>query len=164
MPTRSIAAISSALALCGCGSTPRQNSATNLAAKQAQVVERGRSVMPFDINRTMHHFKKLPSGGAQQVVSTDRDPQQVALIRQHLRSEAIRFQQGDFSDPSLIHGPEMPGLGRMTSGATHIQIRYSEIPQGAQITYTTADPTLVTAIHAWFDAQVREHGHHAMFM
>jgi hypothetical protein len=151
------------LALSGCGQKSNEN-AVSLAKKQAQVVERGRSVMPFDINRTMHHFKKLPSGGVQQVLSTDGDAQQIALIRQHLKAEAVRFQQGNFSDPSSIHGPEMPGLSAMAAGANRIDIRYSEMPQGAQITYASSDPTLITAIHAWFDAQVREHGHHAMPM
>lgn len=152
------------LAFSGCGQRAEEYNAEALAKKQAQVVERGRSVMPFDINRTMHHFKKLPSGGAQQVVSSDGDAQQVALIHQHLKSEAGRFQQGDFSDPGNIHGRDMPGLRAMVAGASHIDVRYSEIPQGGQVSYATADPRLVAAIHTWFDAQVREHGHHAMPM
>lgn len=163
MPVRYIALIIG-LTLSGCGRHPNGDKAVSVANKQVQVVERGRAVMPFDINRTMHHFKKLPSGGIQQVVSTDGDGSEIALIRQHLNSEAVRFQQGDFSDPGSIHGPEMPGLSAMAAGANRIDIRYSEVPQGAQITYASADPTLVAAIHAWFDAQVREHGHHAMPM
>ena len=150
-----------ALALTGCGPQSKPDNAAALAKKEAEVVERGRSFMPFDINRTVHHFRKLPSGGVQEVLSIDGDPQQVALIRQHLKMEASRFQQGDFSDPSNIHGPEMSGLREMAASASHIDIRYSQIRRGAQITYASADPTLVPAIHAWFDAQVREHGHHA---
>jgi hypothetical protein len=69
-----------AFALPGCGPhTPEK--ASNLAKQQVEVVGRGNSVMPFDINRTMHHFQKLPSGGVQQVVSTYGDPDQIALIR-----------------------------------------------------------------------------------
>ena len=162
MSTR-CAALIIVIALCGCGQKSNED-VFNLSKKQAQVVERGRSVMPFDINRTMHHFKKLPTGGVQQVLSTDGDAQQIALIRQHLKTEAARFQQGNFSDPSSIHGPDMPGLRAMSAGANRLDIHYSEIPQGAQVTYASSDPTLVTAIHAWFDAQVREHGHHAMPM
>jgi hypothetical protein len=152
-----------AFALPGCGPhTPEK--ASNLAKQQVEVVGRGNSVMPFDINRTMHHFQKLPSGGVQQVVSTYGDPDQIALIREHLKDEAGRFQHGDFSDPSNIHGPQMPGLKTLAAGASRIGIRYTEIQRGAQITYATADPKLVTAIHAWFDTQVREHGRHAMPM
>ncbi|MFB4263080.1 hypothetical protein [Nonomuraea sp. GTA35] len=32
---------------------------------------------------------------------------------------------------------------------------------GAQITYTTSDASLIKALHAWFDAQVSDHGRHA---
>ncbi|HYX46340.1 MAG TPA: hypothetical protein VE820_05920 [Sphingomicrobium sp.] len=150
-----------ALALSGCGKGGPGDNA-GLAAKQAQVEQRGKSVMSFDIDRTMHHFRKLPSGGVQEVVSSDGDPRQIALIRQHLKSEADRFRSGDFSDPGSIHGPEMPGLSTLSAGAGNIDIRYSEIPEGARISYGSADPRLVAAIHSWFDAQVREHGHHAM--
>lgn len=156
-----------AVAFLGCGHkapSPEERNVAGLAAKQTQVVERGRSVMPFDIDRTMHHFIKLPSGGVQQVLSTDGDPHQIALVREHLRTEAIRFHNGDFSDPSKIHGPEMAGLSSLAAGASRIAIRYKDIAGGAQISYVTSDPALVTAIHTWFDAQVREHGHHAMPM
>jgi len=164
MPARCIPSVLVAFALSSCGQHAEHGNTGSLAAKQAEVVERGRSVMPFDINRTMHHFQELPSGGVQQVLSTDGDPHQIALIRQHLQTEVVRFQHGNFSDPSAIHGPEMPGLRALDAGATRNKIGYSELPQGAQVTYATTDPTLVAAIHTWFDAQVREHGHHAMAM
>jgi hypothetical protein len=151
------------LTLLGCGSRQTQsNEVAALVERQAQVAERGRSVMPFDLERTMHHFKPLPSGGVQQVLSTDGDPQQIRFIRDHLRAEAARYQRGDFSDPSNIHGAEMPGLKAVAAGAGQIRVEYSDVPAGAQITYTTPNPALVSAIHMWFDAQVRDHGHHAM--
>jgi hypothetical protein len=152
------------VALAACGQPRQGKRDASLAARQAEVVERGRSVMPFDIERTMHHFQKQSSGGIQQVVSIDGDPHQVALIRQHMQAEAIRFERGDFSDPSAIHGRSMPGLGALAAGAGQLDIRYSQIPGGAQISYAASDPALVGAIHAWFDAQVKEHGHHAMPM
>ena len=153
-----------AVALFGCGRHDARENTARLAAKQMQVEERGRSVMPFDINRTMHHFKKTATGGEQEVLATDGDAQQISLIRKHLRSEAVRFQHGDFSDPSSIHGTDMPGVRALAAGARRIDIRYGELPGGARITYVTDDPTLVTAIHRWFDAQVRQHGRHAMPM
>ena len=153
-----------AIALTSCGQPSQGDRNDILAQKQAEVVDRGRLVMPFDIDRTMHHFTKQPSGGIQRVVSIDGDPHQVALIRQHMQAEAIRFARGDFSDPATIHSPSMPGLRALAAGAGRIDIRYAQIPRGAQITYASADPALVGAIHSWFDAQVKEHGHHAMPM
>jgi hypothetical protein len=159
MPPRSIW-ILLAFPLFGC--VHQRDDTAALAAKQALVVERGRAVMPFDIDRTMHHFKKMPTGGVQQVLSIDDDPRQVALIREHLKSEAARFQNGDYADPASIHGSNMPGLQTLAARSHEITIRYSDVPGGGQITYTSADPTLTVAIHKWFDAQVREHGRHAM--
>jgi len=157
------AVLTFAAVLSGCGQKGNSETGT-LANKQAEVVERGRSVMPFDIDRSMHQFRKTPSGGVQQVVSRDGDPRQISLIREHLKAEADRFAGGDFSDPSAIHGHDMPGLATMSAAATRMHVRYSEIPLGAQVAYASSDPALVTAIHAWFDAQVREHGNHAMWM
>jgi hypothetical protein len=55
----------------------------------------------------------------------------------------------------------MPGLDALQQGYERITIRYAQHPTGAQITYTTSEPNLVDALHAWFDAQVSDHGQHA---
>jgi hypothetical protein len=118
--------------------------------------------MPFDLERTTHIFDKLEDGGLQQVVADDpTDDDQVALIRAHLVEEAERFQAGDFHDPAMIHGEEMPGLHELMLGADRITVVYRELPNGAAIRYTTGDSDLVAAIHAWFDAQLADHGDHA---
>ena len=100
-------------------------------------------------------------GGLQQVISDDRDVEQIGLIKAHLAEEAKRFSQGDFHDPEMIHGENMAGLHELVTGYDKLSIEYTEIDQGAQILYTTDDPKLVSAIHNWFDAQVLDHGYHA---
>lgn len=131
------------------------------AARHAEVAERGAVVMPFDLDRTTHIFDKQPEGGLQQVISDDGDSEQIALIRSHLAEEAEKFQAGDFHDPAMIHGDDMAGLHELVTGADRLTIVYSEIADGAQIVYTADDSDLVTAIHAWFDQQVSDHGSHA---
>lgn len=49
----------------------------------------------------------------------------------------------------------------LRDGAARITVAYRDDPAGGQITYTTGDPALVAALHAWFDAQVADHGQHA---
>jgi hypothetical protein len=132
-------------------------------ARQAQVAARGAQVMPFDLEQTIHVFQRLDDGGRQTV--TVKDPanaQQIALIQSHLEHEADKFRQGDFSDPAKIHGREMPGLAELSSGFAQIDIRYTALPNGGEIRYTTANPSLVMALHHWFMAQVSDHGRHAM--
>ncbi|MGJ6966796.1 hypothetical protein ACSDR0_33270 [Streptosporangium sp. G11] len=132
------------------------------AARQAEIAARGRTVMPFDLERTTHRFAKSATGGVQTVTSEDpADTEQVRLIREHLTEEAAGFGKGDYGDPASIHGADMPGLRELEQGHGRIDIRYAELPAGARITYTTSDAPLVTALHAWFDAQVTDHGRHA---
>lgn len=132
------------------------------AARQAAVAAQGGKVMPFDLERTTHRFAKAANGGVQTVVADDpSDADQIRLIRDHLKEEYAKFGRGDFGDPAVIHGTQMPGLDALTKGYQRIGTDYADLPDGARITYTTSDSSMVTALHAWFDAQVSEHGSHA---
>ena len=133
-------------------------------SRQQEVAARGAEVMPFDLDRTTHRFEAQPWGGVQTVVADEPDAEQVALVRAHLREEAGRFSRGDFDDPMAIHGMEMPGLTELRTGADRFEIGYADVPTGARLTYRTAEPELVRALHAWFDAQVSDHGSHAEAM
>jgi hypothetical protein len=122
------------------------------------VHEKGHEVMPFDLSKTKHIFEMTETGGIQQVVAKDpKDTEQIGMIRQHLQHEAMLFRNGNFSDPASLHGAEMPGLKELSAGASNIKIEYSEISKGAQITFTTKDVHLLTAIHRWFGAQLSDH-------
>ena len=126
---------------------------------QEHVHQMAHSVMPFDIEKTVHIFKMTESGGVQRVVARDpSESDQVALIQQHLKHESERFQRGDYSDPATLHGADMPGLRDLRAGASAIEVTYEALPLGAEITFTTADLHLITAIHRWFGAQLSEHG------
>lgn len=142
----------------GCGEPELSSERTD---RQTSVAEAGTTVMPFDLEKTTHVFETTESGGLQQVVSDSDDAEQVKLIREHLSEEAERFARGDFHDPEMIHGEDMAGLHELVGGHERISIEYSKIDRGAQILYTTEDPELVVAIHAWFSVQLRDHGDHA---
>ncbi|MFF9776488.1 aspartate carbamoyltransferase [Streptomyces sp. NPDC013978] len=153
------AALGAALLISG----PEQDSGDeSRTGRQEAVAERGRTVMPFDLEQTTHHFTPTETGGVQDVVA-DRpdDATQVGLIRTHLQQEAKAFSQGDFGDPEQIHGDSMPGLTELEDGYEGIEVRYRERPDGATLTYETEEPALVDALHDWFDAQLSDHGDHA---
>ena len=155
------AAATAALTFACTGDTAEPAGPAPGASRQDEVAERGRSVMPFDLDRTTHRFAKTDSGGVQTVVADDpADTTQVELVREHLRREAERFRGGDFTDPARIHGDDMPGLAALRDSAGRIRVDYADTADGARITYTSGEPTLVTALHAWFDAQVGDHGAH----
>lgn len=126
---------------------------------QERVHKMSRTVMPFDVSKTIHVFKMTDTGGIEKVLARDpRETGQIALIRQHLKHEAQKFQRGDYSDPAKLHGKDMPGLQELEANAARIKITYMELPAGAQITFTTHNVHLLTAIHRWFGAQLSEHG------
>ena len=120
---------------------------------------RAAAVMPFDLNATHHTFTKTDQGGEEEVVVTDpTDARDIDLIRSHLQYEAAQFSKGNYSDPAAIHGMDMPGLKVLAAGASRVQVLYEEVPGGARITYSSDDPLLIDALHAWFDRQTSDHG------
>ena len=154
--TKSILCCAGLLLLVACSETDE------LAQRQEEVAEAGAAVMPFDLDATTHIFTETDSGGIQEVVADDAsDTENIALIELHLADEAAKFQAGDFSDPEAIHGASMPGLAVLQERFDEVDVALLPHPAGATLTYTTADPEVIDAIHAWFDAQVSDHGAHA---
>lgn len=158
MPLLILIVLSLALSACA----PVAPGSQSMSTRQAEVAERGAQVMPFDLEQTTHIFTPSDIGGLQQVVAKDgADSAQIDLIRAHLLEEAENFRAGNFSDPSIIHGEEMPGLVALREHNGRIEVRYSEVPDGAQLEYVTDDKQLIEVLHLWFEAQVMDHGTHA---
>jgi hypothetical protein len=150
--------------LAGCIASSPSNSQGMSSSHQGMVHHMGHQVMPFDLNKTLHIFEMTESGGIQQVIARiPSDSAQIALIQQHLQHEAMKFINGDFSDPTSLHGAHMPGLKELAADAAKIKVEYAILPNGAQITFTTQDIHLITAIHRWFGAQLSDHGADATY-
>jgi hypothetical protein len=136
--------------------------ASDQPSRQSEVAEKGRTVMPFDLDKTTHRFTPRGDGLLQEVVADEpEDTTQITLIRGHLTTEAERFRRGDFADPANIHGSDMPGLAALSTAAAKITITYAELSDGASLTFHTAEPALVDALRVWSEAQVADHGKHA---
>ena len=132
--------------------------------RQSTVHEMGQEVMPFNLGQTTHIFEMTDTGGLQDVIADDPDDAaQVQLIQQHLQHEVALFRSGDFSDPTSLHGVEMPGVKELAAGVQNVEIEYVELPDGARITFITSDLKLITALHRWFGAQLSDHGSDATY-
>lgn len=132
--------------------------------RQTKVARLGADVMPFSLRATTHIFTKTAQGGTQRVVANKpSDATQVRLVREHLHDIQTQFRKGDFSGPSHIHGMDMAGLAQLKAATPgQVSIAYQDVVGGAELTYRTADPKLVSALHTWFDAQLSDHGTDAM--
>ena len=54
------------------------------------------------------------------------------------------------------------GLSTMASARLgDITYTYRDLANGGEIDYATSNPALIEAVHVWFDAQLRDHGHDA---
>jgi hypothetical protein len=147
------------------GGRDRTVGPTTSPARQAEVFQRGRAVMPFDQTKTNHLFQPLDDGGTQVVIANDpADQTQITLAQRHLRGEAARFARGDLADPATIHGQDMPGLAALEQAAAHgtIRVRYQALANGALLRYTARDRATLDALRAWFAAQTSDHGSHAV--
>ena len=129
-----------------------------------EIAERGSHVMPFDLEKTTHIFTQTPNGGVQQVIAKNKsDTEQINLIHTHLSEISNEFKHGNFSNPEKIHGKDMPGLAELKAAQPEqIKFEYEELPDGAQITYSTKVEELKRAIHQWFEAQLSDHARHAV--
>lgn len=147
-----------ALAVAASTIPPSANAAD--VQRQADIAERGKDVMPFNLKATTHIFTKTVEGGTQRVIAKHAgDKAQTKLIREHLQEIRRQFLEGDFSGPSYIHGNDMPGLAELRSAKPgKIAIEYREVADGAELHYRTSDAKLVAALHNWFDAQLADHG------
>jgi hypothetical protein len=145
------------LLLAGCASPTH-------SGHQAMIHDMGHRVMPFELSKTQHIFEMTDNGGIQQViVKNSSDKEQIRPIQEHLQHLATEFRAGDFSTPASLHGADMPGLKELAAGAARIKVEYAALPNGGQITFTTNDLHLITAIHRWFGAQLSDHGADATY-
>lgn len=137
----------------------------NVPPKQTDDVhQRMQQVVPYALDQALQTFTKTVHGGVQHLVAKSPDnAHQIKLIQAYLLKIANEFRNGDFSATEQIHGPHMQGLAILkTAKPDDIKIEYKALENGGQIHYSTENVPFVQALHAWFDAQISEHGNDAI--
>src|SRR3954470_4762542 len=73
--------------------------------KDEALKKRGTDAMGFDQDATTHHFRLSATGGSIEATVKNRDDAAVVTtVRDHLRSIASEFAQGNFGKPFATHG------------------------------------------------------------
>jgi hypothetical protein len=120
--------------------------------------QRGNTGMGFDQQKTTHHFRLLPDGGAIEVQANDTaDTASRDQIRTHLGHIAQMFTDGNFSTPMFVHDQTPPGVETMKQLKEAIQYEYQETDRGGRVAISTKDPSAIEAIHSFLRFQIREH-------
>jgi hypothetical protein len=120
--------------------------------------KRGNSGMGFDQEKTTHHFRLLPQGGAIEVQANDAaDTAGRDQIRAHLRHIAQMFKDGNFSIPMFVHDKTPPGVETMKQLKEEIRYEFQETDRGGRVAISTKDPQAIEAIHSFLRFQISEH-------
>jgi hypothetical protein len=133
------------------------------ADPHAQMVTRGAQVMGFDQEKTTHHFLLFADGGAIDVSANDKNDGREEMmatrdaIREHLPHIARMFGDGDFSNPMLIHGSNVPGTKELAALKARVKYVYMDTQRGGRVDITTTDPAALAALHTFLRFQIADH-------
>ena len=125
---------------------------------QAVMEGHGDQAMGFSHDKTTHHFRMRPDGGAIEITVNDpSDKANKQAIRSHLKHIATMFSNGDFSTPMFIHDSIPPGTATMKLMKAEIHYSSEETPSGGRVRIQTADPIAVAAVHDFLRFQITKH-------
>jgi len=124
----------------------------------AAVDMRGDEAMGFPHDKTTHHFRLYPDGGAIDVTVNDsKDSQNTQAIRSHLTHIVTMFSAGEFSVPMFVHDQMPPGVPVMKEKRAEISYTFEELPTGGRVRIKTTDPAALKAIHDFLRFQISDH-------
>jgi hypothetical protein len=125
---------------------------------QEAVQKHGGEAMGFPQDRTAHHFRLLPDGGAIEVTVTDiNDTKDAQAIRSHLTHIVTMFSDGDFSMPMFIHSQVPPGVAEMKERRAEISYTFEEMPAGGRVRISTKNHDALNAIQDFLRFQIVDH-------
>jgi hypothetical protein len=124
----------------------------------ADVNKRGDQAMGFSHEKTTHHFRLKPNGGAIEVTANDpNDGASRDQIRHHLAHIAELFSKGDFSLPMFTHAEAPPGSAEMTRLKEDIKYTFEAIDRGGRVLIVSANPEAIDAVHQFLRFQIKDH-------
>jgi hypothetical protein len=125
---------------------------------QSDVEKHGDEAMGFPHDKTTHHFRILPDGGAIEVIVNDsKDAQNIQAIRTHLTHIVTMFSNGDFSIPMFVHSQVPPGVTEMKDKRAEISYSFEELPGGGSVRISTKNHDALNAIHDFLSFQIEDH-------
>ena len=120
--------------------------------------DRGERVMGFSHDKTTHHFRLYPDGGAIEVEANDpKDMESRDQIQMHLSHIARMFADGNFQAPVLIHDQTPPGVPVLQRLKQRISYRFEKTERGGRVRIQTKDPAALPALHEFLRFQIAEH-------
>lgn len=139
-------------------SCPMHKEHADAAQHQADVEKHGDEAMGFPHDRTTHHFRLYPDGGAIEVTANvSKDSENAQAIRSHLTHIVSMFSNGDFSVPMFIHDQTPPGVTVMKESRTEISYSFEELPTGGRVRIRTRNQGTLQAAYDFLRFQIEDH-------
>jgi TusA-related sulfurtransferase len=114
--------------------------------------------MGFSHDKTTHHFRLLPDGGAIEVTVNDpKDTENIQAIRSHLTHIVTMFSNGDFSIPMFVHDRVPAGATEMKERRAEISYTLKPLPTGGRVRILTKNQDALNAIHDFLNFQIDDH-------
>ena len=125
---------------------------------QADVEKHGDEGMGFPHDKTTHHFRVLPDGGAIEVTVNDpKDADDLQAVRMHLRHITTMFADGNFSIPMFVHSKVPPGVTEMKDRRAEITYTFEEMATGGRVRIVTQNRDALNAVHDFLNFQIQDH-------
>jgi hypothetical protein len=139
--------------------SPKKDDMGGMAGmSKEEMNKRGDHVMGFDHDKTTHHFRLLPQGGAIEITANAADDTESRdQIRSHLAHISKMFAAGNFNAPMLIHDQTPPGAPVMQELKSEIEYGFEETERGASIHISTKNEKALAAIYKFLRFQINEH-------
>jgi len=107
---------------------------------------------------SQHVFEPLADGGRIVLQRDVADSAGTQTIREHMRTIAAAFSNGDFTLPGFVHEmKDVPGTMVMTELRSEITYTPRDLPRGGEVILSTANPRAVQAIHDFLAFQRGDH-------
>ena len=146
---------------CGQSATPStgHDQHQETSDPQASGVDwRGDQAMGVSHEKSTHHFRLLPDGGAIELTANDPNDQITRNeIRNHLSHIVQMFTNGNFQVPMFIHDTVPPGVPVMKSKRASVAYVFEPMPSGGRVRITTTDPGALEAVHQFLTFQIADH-------
>jgi hypothetical protein len=108
--------------------------------------------------KSTHHFRLLPDGGAIELTANDPNDQITRNeIRNHLSHIVQMFTNGNFQVPMFIHDTVPPGVPIMKSKSASVAHVFELMPNGGRVRITTTDTEALRAVHQFLTFQIDDH-------
>jgi hypothetical protein len=109
----------------------------------------------FDVRAVSQVLTRISNGTIRRVTANESsDARQIGLIRANLKKQAEQFSNGTLPSPSRPGAAPVAGFSTLQAAAPgELHGQYFEVRAGAEIRYTSDDPSLAAALQLWLESE-----------